>query len=214
MGISKFRARNGLLESLTRRRNIKFRMISDEAAAVEPSVINICQSKVMNIVAGYSLKDVFNADETGRFFNQLPQKLLTMLGEAYKGGSFSKERLTILLAANAAGERLVPLVIVEAASPRAFRHARVNVSKLSATWKYNRSAWMTAEVFVEWLEVVNAAMRQQHCEILLLLHNAPSHLHVELSNVKLEYFPATSTSCLQPMDLGVIRQFKCKYCSR
>ncbi|KRX27679.1 Tigger transposable element-derived protein 1 [Trichinella nelsoni] len=161
MGISEFRARNGLLESLTRRHNIKFLMISDEAAAVEPS-----------------------------------------------------ERLTILFAANAAGERLVPLVIVEAAYPRAFRHARVNVPKLSVTWKYNKSAWMTAEVFAEWLEVVNAAMRQQHCEILLLVDNAPSHLNVELSNVKLEFFPAKSTSCLQPMDLGVIRQFKCKYCLR
>ncbi|KRZ07040.1 Tigger transposable element-derived protein 6 [Trichinella zimbabwensis] len=56
---------------------------------------------------------------------------------------------------------------------------------------------MTAEIFVEWLKVVNAAMRQQHRKILLLLDNAPSHLNVELSNVKLEFLPAKSTSCLQ-----------------
>ncbi|KAL1234428.1 Tigger transposable element-derived protein [Trichinella spiralis] len=57
-------------------------MISGKAAAVEPSVIYTWKSKVMNDVAGYSLKDVFNADETGLYFKQLPQKLLTMPGEA------------------------------------------------------------------------------------------------------------------------------------
>ncbi|KRY36187.1 NADH dehydrogenase [ubiquinone] 1 beta subcomplex subunit 10, partial [Trichinella spiralis] len=142
---------------------------------------------------------------------QLPQKSLTMPGEACKGGSFSKERLTILLAANAAGEKLVPLVIGKTAYPRAFRDARVDVSKLPVTWKYSKSTWMSAEIFVEWLKAVNATMRQQHRKILLLLDNAPSHLNVELSNVKLEFLPAKSTSCLQPMDLGVLRQFKCKY---
>ncbi|XP_003376817.1 NADH dehydrogenase [ubiquinone] 1 beta subcomplex subunit 10 [Trichinella spiralis] len=144
-------------------------------------------------------------------FKQLPQKSLTMPGEACKGGSFSKERLTILLAANAAGEKLVPLVIGKTAYPRAFRDARVDVSKLPVTWKYSKSTWMSAEIFVEWLKAVNATMRQQHRKILLLLDNAPSHLNVELSNVKLEFLPAKSTSCLQPMDLGVLRQFKCKY---
>ncbi|KRX15318.1 hypothetical protein T07_4670 [Trichinella nelsoni] len=62
------------------------------------------------------------------------------------------------------------------------KHARVDVSKLPVTWKYNKSAWTTAEIFVEWLKVVNAAMRRQHGKILLLLlDNAPSHLNVELS---------------------------------
>ncbi|KRX12285.1 Tigger transposable element-derived protein 6, partial [Trichinella nelsoni] len=173
MGINDFHASNGWLESFTRRHNIKFRTISGEAAAVEQIVIHTWKSEVMNVIAGYSLKDVFNADETGLYFKQLPQKSLTMPGEACKGGSFSKECLTILLAANAAGEKLVPLVIGKAAYPRAFRHARVDVSKLPVTWKYNKNAWMTAEIFVEWLKAVNATMRQQHRKILLLLDNAP-----------------------------------------
>ncbi|KRX82175.1 hypothetical protein T06_923 [Trichinella sp. T6] len=42
------------------------------------------------------------------------------------------------------------------------KHARVDVSKLPVTWKYNKSAWTTAEIIVEWLKVVNAAMRRQH----------------------------------------------------
>ncbi|KRX69790.1 hypothetical protein T06_7651 [Trichinella sp. T6] len=57
-------------------------MISGKAAAVKPSVIYTWKSKVMNVFAEYSLTDVFNADETGLCFKQLPQKLLTMPGEA------------------------------------------------------------------------------------------------------------------------------------
>ncbi|KRX52528.1 hypothetical protein T09_12 [Trichinella sp. T9] len=49
-------------------------MISGKAAAVKPSVIYTWKSKVMNVFAGYSLTDVFNADETGLCFKQLPQK--------------------------------------------------------------------------------------------------------------------------------------------
>ncbi|KRZ54966.1 hypothetical protein T02_11860 [Trichinella nativa] len=58
-------------------------MISGKAAAVKPSVIYTWKSKVMNVFAEYLLTDVFNADETGLCFKQLPQKLLTMPGEAF-----------------------------------------------------------------------------------------------------------------------------------
>ncbi|KRZ05533.1 Tigger transposable element-derived protein 6 [Trichinella zimbabwensis] len=154
MGIKDFCASNGWLESFTRRYNIKFRMILGEGAV-----------------------DVFNADETGLYFKQLSQKSLTMPGEACKGGSFSKERLTILFAANAAGKQLVPLVIGKATYPRAFRHARVDMCKLPVTWKYNKSISSAEDPITEQDENIVCLNE------LVTLHTAVSERHLVTDDI-------------------------------
>ncbi|KRY40270.1 Tigger transposable element-derived protein 4 [Trichinella spiralis] len=52
MGINDFHASNGWLESFTRRHNVKFRTISGEAAAVEPSVIDEPSANVHECTEG------------------------------------------------------------------------------------------------------------------------------------------------------------------
>ena len=47
-------------------------------------------------------------------------------------------------------------------------------------------------------------------KILLFLVNFSGHKQQELSNIKIEYFPANMTSVLQPMDQGIIASFKMK----
>ena len=47
--------------------------------------------------------------------------------------------------------------------------------------------------------------------VLLLLDNASSHLEMDLSNVKVRFLPANTTSQLQPMDAGIIKSFKAQY---
>lgn len=48
--------------------------------------------------------------------------------------------------------------------------------------------------------------------ILLLMDNAPCHiLPPELSHVKVVFLPANTTSVTQPLDAGVIKNFKVKY---
>lgn len=52
-------------------------------------------------------------------------------------------------------------------------------------------------------------MKFQNKKILLFLDNHSTHLiSHDLSNVKLIYFPPTTTSVLQPLDEGIIRNFK------
>ena len=48
-------------------------------------------------------------------------------------------------------------------------------------------------------------------KVLLFMDNAPCHPKVTLRNVELRFFPANTTSCLQPMDKGVIQAVKLKY---
>ena len=58
------------------------------------------------ILSRYKLKDIYNADEFGLFYLELPKKTLHMKGEKCSGGKHSKVRLTELTATIAAGEKL------------------------------------------------------------------------------------------------------------
>ncbi|XP_052696591.1 tigger transposable element-derived protein 4-like [Crassostrea angulata] len=57
-------------------------------------------------------------------------------------------------------------------------------------------------------------MVRQKRKILLYLDNAPSHLKINLSNIKLQFSPANTTSKLQPMDQGIIQTLKLKFRNR
>ncbi|XP_053388206.1 tigger transposable element-derived protein 6-like [Mercenaria mercenaria] len=66
----------------------------------------------------------------------------------------------------------------------------------------------------DWLKELDRTMRAQNRKILLLLDNAPVHPKVTLENVKLQFFPANTTSALQPMDAGITHTVKLKYRQR
>ena len=68
---------------------------------------------------------------------------------------------------------------------------------------------MTGGIFANWLKAFNLKMSGR--KVLLLLDNATSHVNLELSNVHIHFLPPNTTSHLQPMDAGIIRNFKLKY---
>ena len=58
------------------------------------------------LLARYQLKDIFNADEFGLFYETLPSKSLHFRGKHCSGGKHSKVRLTGMAASNALGEKI------------------------------------------------------------------------------------------------------------
>ncbi|GBN01299.1 hypothetical protein AVEN_201320-1 [Araneus ventricosus] len=63
----------------------------------------------------------WNADETGLFFQCLPNKTAVFEGEECHGGKQSKLRVTVLLATNQSGkEKLPPAMIGLSKKPRCF----------------------------------------------------------------------------------------------
>lgn len=183
------------------------------------AVVETGIEKARRVISNYSPHNVFNMDETGLFYQMLPDRSLTT-SEFVKGTKKIKDRISLALCANADGsEKSRLLVIGKSKRPRCFKNFRV---ELYADYKFNKKAWMTGLIFSEWLNDFNKKMKIQGRKVLLLLDNAPSHTvpQVEdrenattlgLSNVEIHFLPPATTSHIQPMDAGVIQAFKCHY---
>lgn len=207
---SKFTASNGWLEKFLKRHEISFKALSGEGAAVNQEVVNNWLAELDQICKNYELRDIYNIDETGLFYAAKPKKSYVEDDDACLGGKQSKKRLTVCLFTNSVGEKENPIIIGNAKRPRVF--GRLDVEKLYGIyWRHNRTSWMTATIFEEILKMFNRKMKLQHRKVLLFLDNATCHPSISLSNVKLLFLPANTTSCCQPLDQGIINAFKMRY---
>ena len=129
-----------------------------------------------------------------------------------QGWEKSKLRVTIAFVASATGEKEDPIVKWTSQKPRCFRG--VDESSLPVTYFHQKKAWMTGDIMHEILSSFNRKMIRQKRSVLLLLDNAGCHPHDlngKYSNVKVLFFPPNTTSKLQPLDLGIIQNFKVHY---
>ena len=102
-----------------------------------------------------------------------------------------------------AGEKLLPYVIGTAKQPRSFTRQKLKVERF-AFWRNNQKAWMTSELFNDFLKVFEKEMRargKQH--VLLIVDNCPSHIafpSTRLRITNLQFFPPNVTAKVMPMD--------------
>ena len=120
MGDDIFSASNGWLQSWRKRFNVKVALLSGEAADVREEDVMKWMERLPTLCEGYEPCNIFNADETG-LFRALPSRSLVAKTDSYKGGKRSKERITVLLAAGATGEKLQPLIIEKSERPSVFQ---------------------------------------------------------------------------------------------
>ena len=122
----------------------------------------------------------------------------------------AKAHLTVLLAANMDGfDKMKPLVIRKSAKPRCFR----GVALLPVIYKANKNAWIMAAIFQDWVNDFEKHMQIEGRKVCLLLDNCSAH-NIEKSHLKyvqLVYLPANTTSSIQPLDQGIIQNFKHYY---
>ena len=77
-------------------------------------------------------------------------------------------------------------------------------------YRHNAKAWMTSELFQDWLKDFDRQMRLARRKVILLVDNAASYNQgdLQLRNVTLHFLPPNTTAHIQPMDAGIIKAFK------
>ena len=169
------------------------------------------ETTLPTLLSKYDLKDIFNADEFGLFYQCLPNKTYHFKGQKCSGGKNSKVRLTGMAAGNAIGEKLLMFVIGKSKTPRCFKH----IKNLPCKYKSQKKSWMDSQILEEWVHKLDRTFRMEGRKIALLIDNCLAHPSVsDLTNVQLVFLPSNTSSVLQPMDQGVIRSLKAHYRGR
>lgn len=210
LNVEDFVASEGWFHRFRDRHNLVFRVLSGEAKEVDAETCATWRSGALQqYLESYSAHDIFNADETALFYKLQPDRTVTFKGDSCAGGKRSKERITVLVAANMTGTEKVPLFVVgKAHKPRCFKNIRTLPTEYSA----NSKAWMTGELFKKWLLKFDRRMELGKRQVLLIVDNCSAHkVDAELKATRLVFLPANTTAALQPMDQGVIRNIKCFY---
>ena len=173
------------------------------------SDVNNWKNEKLDLIRkNYDDTNVFNLDATGLFWKMLPEKTLHFKGERCAGGSKSKERITVLVGGSMNGEKLPLLVIGKYKNPRCFK----NRALPDLSYKWNKKAWMTSEIYDEWLRKFDRTNKAQNRKVALIVDNCPAHPIVEnLTNTTVYFLPPNTTSVTQPMDAGIIKNLKVHY---
>ncbi|GBN55241.1 Tigger transposable element-derived protein 4 [Araneus ventricosus] len=101
-----------------------------------------------------------------------------------------------------------PLVVGKSKKPRCFK----GVKNLPVNYANSYNAWMTSNIFKEFLLKWDKELKDE--KIVILLDNSSAHPAEEelhLKNIKLMFLPPNTTSIIQPFDQGIIRSLKFHY---
>lgn len=203
----------GWLHKFKMRHGISSHVISGESKDAPAETVDEWLKNLPSKIDGYQMKNIYNVDETGLFYHLMPERTFAFKGDKCHGGKKAKDRLTVLLCANADGsDKMTPLLIGKSRKPRCFK----NVKTLPVGYDSNRTAWMTANIFTEWLKKLDKDMKKRKRKILLFMDQSTAHPQDTdfLQNVKVVFFPPNCTSKLQPLDLGIIKNLKVHYRKR
>lgn len=223
-----FVASRGWFNRFRHRNNLHNIKITGEAASGDTKAAAEFPATLKTIIeqGNYPPELVFNVDETGLFWKRMPKR--TFLSREEKrapGFKAAKDRLTLLLGGNASGDfKLKPLLVYHSKNPRAMKG--ISKSTLPVIWESNKKSWITMKNFQDWFTKRFCPSVKRYCEIkkleqraLLLIDNAPSHPK-NLSDlttcipVEVVFLPPNTTALIQPMDQGVISNFKAYYLRR
>jgi hypothetical protein len=225
-GDKNFKASNGYLNKFLHRDNfIDSTKLYGERISSDPKSAGEFKTTLKEYVKEKNLcaEQIFNCYESGLFYKCLPDKsLLTTEERDPSNIKTIKDRVSIMLCANASGNFKLPIVYIHKfTTPHCLRN--INKRNLPVDYYVQPSAWMTAEIFQKWFKerfvpLVREYLISRNLETkaVLLLDNAPCHPYIESDDamIKCMFLPANTTSLIQPMDQCVISALKNRYRGR
>lgn len=224
-----FKGSHGWFEKFKKRSGIHNVLRHGEAASANAEAAEKFISDFADYIdaEGFVPQQVFNCDETGLFWKKMPNRtFITQEEKRLPGHKPMKDRLTLLLCGNASGDfKLKPLLVYHSENPRAFKRNHVIKSQLNVMWRANKKAWVTRQIFTEWVHKVFGPSvktylqeKQLPLRALLVMDNSPAHppgleetLIHECSFISVMFLPPNTTPLLQPMNQQVISNFKKLY---
>lgn len=168
---------------------------------------------------------IWNMDETNFRLEHAPTMVCARKGSKVLPArtATSKESVSVVATVNAAGQYMPPMIIIKGKTYRSRNSWNVQDSPSRTHWAYQKNAYMTEALGVEWFEKVFL----QYCGLarpqVLILDGHGSHTTLEMieiaraNNIQLVALPPHSTHLLQPLDRGVFKSLKTHYnncCSR
>ena len=153
LGKHNFTGSNGWLQKWKVRYNIKQVAISGESGDIRLDTVELWKDRLPELLRGYKKQDIWNIDETGCFWKALPDQGFGQKEKECKGGKKCKQRLTVALMANAAGEIETPVVIGMSERPQCFKG--IQRSHLPVKYFSQRKAWMCSEIMDKVLTAFN-----------------------------------------------------------
>ena len=183
--------------------------MSGEENAVAPEMTASWSNTYLpTILLKYELKDIYNADEFGLFYQALPDKSLHYKGKRCSGGKHIMVRLTGLAAGNATEEKLSLFVIRKSAKLRCFS----GVKSLPCCYRRQKKSWMNGDLFTEWVKELDQKFAAQDRKITLIVNNYPAHLIFDdLKAIELILLPPNTTQ-KHSLWIKVLKSLKVFYC--
>nr|XP_053647234.1 tigger transposable element-derived protein 1-like [Cherax quadricarinatus] len=227
--VSEFKANRDWFDKFKKRTGIHYVVRHGKVASLDKHGAEefVDEFKEYVKAKGFLPNQVFNCDETGLFWKKMPKRTyITQEEKALPGHKPMKDRLTLLFCGNASGDfKVKPLLVYHSENPRVFKKNNIIRSRLSVMWKANNRAWVTRQIFIEWVnEMFGPSVKkyllknQLPLKCLLVMDSAPAHppgledhLLEEFSFITVKFLPPNTTSLIQPMDQQVISNFKKLY---
>lgn len=198
---------------------MKRKILHGEANSVDEVASKKWEIKSLDIVSEYEPKDIFNCDEAGIVYKFVKQSTYLIedkenCGQRTKRGTKrDKSRITVMCNCSSLGEKRRLVIIGHSKSPRNFKNSfGINNENCPVDYYYNDTAWMNGRIFTDIIQKWDEELKLFGRKVLLLLDNFSGHyIDYEPSNIKLLYLMPNSTSLSQPLDAGIIKNFKDKY---
>ncbi|UYV67098.1 hypothetical protein LAZ67_4003879 [Cordylochernes scorpioides] len=220
-----FKASGGWLSRYRARHNLKNKKVVGEALSADEDAANRFKDDSHKLMTDekYEQFQIYNADETGVYWKSLPDNSQVKNANSASGHKQSKDRLSVLLCANAdASHKNVLAVVGKSKRPRAIKNI---IDRLPVHYYSSHKAWFNQSIYSErfFKRFINDVRNFQENKLrvapdqvkaLLLVDNSPAHPTELISNdgnIKCKLLPPNTTSVLQPMDQGVIVAFKRLY---
>ncbi|ESO92429.1 hypothetical protein LOTGIDRAFT_216956 [Lottia gigantea] len=167
-------------------------------------------------IQGLDPENIFTCGETALFYKGLPDRCYvdgTVCFGSHHNMDFTENKFTILFCCSASGEKLKPLIVGKDQLPQSLNNC--NAKDIPVQWSQQKNSCMTANIFANWLRDLDKHLEEQDRHIALFMEMIPGHLaNVVLKNISIKYYLDNSGTFLQPLQQGIITNFKAHYRKR